>query len=91
MASNDRFVFRVDARNKQHTHFTVFANGANCGHLCMTNEEFMSFCVALEEGQADVKCEEVHTVTFVSKDLDWTHIPEEEIDATISLPRAEKQ
>ena len=31
---------RIDSTNAAHTRFTVFLNGANCGQLCVTNEEF---------------------------------------------------
>jgi len=61
MVSDDRFVFRVSERNPRHVHFTVFANGANCGNLVMTKDEFMNFCVYLEEGQADLTVEEQYS------------------------------
>ncbi len=34
---------RIDESNPSHTRFTIFANGANCGQLCMRNEEFHNF------------------------------------------------
>ncbi len=38
---------RVDAHGADHVHFTVFANGANCGELTMRTEEFDRFVAAL--------------------------------------------
>jgi len=37
-----KFHIIVNARNSQHVHFTVLANGACCGRLTMTVEEFTS-------------------------------------------------
>lgn len=34
---------RADSANGVHTRFTVFMNGANCGQLCMTEEEAIFF------------------------------------------------
>lgn len=34
---------RADSANGAHTRFTVFMNGANCGELCMTEEEALFF------------------------------------------------
>jgi len=34
---------RADEANGTHTRFTVFMNGANCGQLCMTEEEAAYF------------------------------------------------
>jgi hypothetical protein len=34
---------RIDSSDPSHTRFTVFANGANCGDLCMTTNEFANF------------------------------------------------
>jgi len=33
----------ADEANGVHTKFTVFMNGANCGQLCMTEEEAVFF------------------------------------------------
>jgi len=46
----NRFLIRIDEANARHRHFTVFANGANCGHLIMTNTEFWSFARGLMAG-----------------------------------------
>jgi hypothetical protein len=37
------FTIRIDSSNPAHTHFTVFANGANCGTLTMRPDEFDAF------------------------------------------------
>lgn len=37
------FNLRVISRNGGHVHFTIFANGANCGELTMTPAEFEAF------------------------------------------------
>ena len=37
----------VTEANSTHRHFTVFVNGANCGHLIMRNTEFWEFGRAL--------------------------------------------
>ena len=34
---------RADSANGTHTRITVFMNGANCGTLCMTEEEAVFF------------------------------------------------
>ena len=34
---------RADSANGAHTRFTVFMNGVNCGHLCMTEKEALFF------------------------------------------------
>ena len=38
---------RADSANGRHTKFTVFMNGANCGQLCMTEDEAILFHDAL--------------------------------------------
>ena len=38
---------RADSANGRHTRFTVFMNGANCGQLCMTEDEAIWFHDAL--------------------------------------------
>ena len=38
-----RVNLRGDGSNGTHTKFTVFMNGANCGQLCMTEEEAVFF------------------------------------------------
>jgi hypothetical protein len=44
---------RVNSTNPRHTRFTVFMNGANCGTLVMTNEEFEKFRDLLRRGAGD--------------------------------------
>lgn len=34
---------RADKANGEHIRFTVFMHGANCGQLCMTEEEAVQF------------------------------------------------
>jgi hypothetical protein len=34
---------RADEANGTHTRFTVFVNGANCGQLCMREDEAIYF------------------------------------------------
>jgi len=41
---------KINSSNPRHTRFTVFTNGANCGTLIMTNEEFKRFCDLLRKG-----------------------------------------
>lgn len=38
-----RVHLRADSADGTHTKFTVFMNGANCGHLCMTQDEAIFF------------------------------------------------
>ena len=38
-----RIHLRADEANGTHTRFTVFVNGANCGELCMREEEAIFF------------------------------------------------
>jgi hypothetical protein len=40
----------VQSKNEKHTRLIVFANGANCGHLCMNNDEAYDFVNALKLG-----------------------------------------
>jgi len=49
------FHIRIDARNERHVHFSVFANGAYCGRLTMTVEEFSVFRVMLAAGSLSVR------------------------------------
>ena len=42
-----RIHLRADEANGQHTRFTVFCNGANCGQLCMRESEAIYFHDAL--------------------------------------------
>ena len=44
------FHIRIDARNERHVHFSVFANGAYCGRLTMTVQEFDVFKATLRIG-----------------------------------------
>lgn len=43
MIQNTRFSFRTDDTNLRHVRFTVFAQGANCGQLTMTTNEWPVF------------------------------------------------
>ena len=43
----------VTEANSTHRHFTVFANGANCGQLVMCKEEFWDFGRALLKALPD--------------------------------------
>lgn len=49
---NDEMAFglRIDDQNSQHVRFTLFANGANCGQLCMSIREYWRFCAILIMG-----------------------------------------
>jgi hypothetical protein len=40
---NSKIHLRADYADGTHTKFTVFCNGANCGQLCMTQEEAIYF------------------------------------------------
>jgi hypothetical protein len=42
------FHFRLDQKTPAHIRFTVFANGANCGQLCMTGDEAHAFLEMIE-------------------------------------------
>ena len=44
------FHIRIDSKNTRHVHFTMFANGAYCGRLTMTVEEFEAFKTMLRIG-----------------------------------------
>ena len=46
------FTIRFDSWKGQHVLFTVFGNGANCGQLCMTVDEYRAFVAMLLIGQA---------------------------------------
>lgn len=35
--------FRVNDSNKEHTRFTTFIDGKNCGDLCMGTDDFVSY------------------------------------------------
>lgn len=50
-----KYHFRVDKENNRHTHFTVFANGENCGQLVMTGEEFWGIIAACMGDPVDAK------------------------------------
>jgi hypothetical protein len=41
---------RFDESNEQHTRFTIFANGANCGQLCMRTDEAVHFHMIVAHG-----------------------------------------
>jgi len=41
---------RLDQVTGEHTHFTVFVSGANCGTLCMRSNEFQQFKALLFAG-----------------------------------------
>lgn len=41
------FRLRVDDTNPRHVHFSVFANGAKCGDLCMTVDGYCKFASVL--------------------------------------------
>ena len=36
-------ILRADEANGVHTRFTVLINGANCGQLCMSDDEAIAF------------------------------------------------
>ena len=44
---------RVEEENSTHVHFTVFANGANAGTLCLTSEEWTQFVEQLSLGKRE--------------------------------------
>jgi hypothetical protein len=41
------FNLRIDSQNSEHVHFTLFANGASCGRLCMRVREYQRLCAVL--------------------------------------------
>jgi len=45
-----KIILRAIEVNAQHTHFIVFVNGANCGKLCMSNEEAIAFYLIVLNG-----------------------------------------
>jgi hypothetical protein len=49
-----RFHLRVDDSNPAHVRFIVFANGANCGQLTMTQLEYSTFGRGLLIGCLDI-------------------------------------
>ena len=59
--SDDKMTFnlRIDNQNSEHIHFTVFANGVDCGQLCMRIREYQRLCSVLliggrGRGQTDI-------------------------------------
>jgi len=45
-----KITLRADEANGTHTRFTVFANGANCGQLCMREDEATAFYMIISNG-----------------------------------------
>lgn len=45
-----RLTIRIDEKNLHHIHFTVFANGGNCGRLTMRTDEFRNLQSILRVG-----------------------------------------
>jgi len=41
------FSLRTDSRNDRHIRFTIFADSAKCGQLCMTVDEWKKFSATL--------------------------------------------
>jgi hypothetical protein len=48
-----RIHFRGDNMTPAHIRFTVFLNGASCGHLCMRHDEASWFLMAIQRGTLD--------------------------------------
>jgi hypothetical protein len=46
------FTIRHDTINYRHARFTIFANGAFCGQLTMTIDEWIAFCAVVKAGAA---------------------------------------
>jgi hypothetical protein len=38
-----KITIRIDSTNSEHTHFTIFQDGGNCGQLCMNTREASIF------------------------------------------------
>jgi len=45
-----QITLRANEVTTEHTHFTVFINGANCGSLCMKPAEAHAFYMIVEKG-----------------------------------------
>ena len=41
---------RADSTNKEHTCFTIFIDGKNCGNLCMGTEDAQLFSYFIKRG-----------------------------------------
>lgn len=55
---------RADSTNKEHTRFTIFIDGKNCGDVCMGTREARAFSNMVENGM------EVNRLTnFLSGDV----------------------
>ncbi len=52
---------RADSANGEHTRFTVFMNGANCGQLTMREEEAVFFHDLVILSGAKLKTDEIYT------------------------------
>ncbi|MGD8499779.1 MAG: hypothetical protein PVJ86_03985 [Phycisphaerales bacterium] len=46
------FNLYIDKTSPEYVDFSVFANGAKCGILCMTTDEYTKFVIALTSGAA---------------------------------------
>jgi len=42
---------RADHTNPEHTRFTVFIDGKNCGQLCLGTEDARSFYMLVQNGK----------------------------------------
>lgn len=52
---------RADEANGVHTRFTVFMNGANCGQLCMNEEEAVFFHDIIMHSKYRIPTDDIYT------------------------------
>jgi len=52
---------RADEANGTHTRFTVFMNGANCGQLCMSEDEAIFFHEVIMRSSYWLKTDEYYS------------------------------
>lgn len=45
-----KITLKANDTNEQHTHFTIFVNGQNCGDLCMTPNDARAFYMIVRNG-----------------------------------------
>lgn len=52
---------RADEANGTHTRFTVFMNGANCGQLCMRQDEAVFFHDVILHSKFRLSTDEIYS------------------------------
>jgi hypothetical protein len=60
---------RADEANGTHTRFTVFMNGANCGQLCMREDEAIYFHEVLTRTEYTIPEDEIFSSGIWTKEV----------------------